>query len=242
MRRRLPIAIAGFVASALLLPETVSRGGESVSGDGAGSEPAAGRGCLEYLRGKKVAFAEAPATRGIRTPMRLLGPLGPVRLVSRERRDSSTPLMDCELGRALLDMAPAFASLGIRELIYSGTYQYRTRRGSNKLSEHARGLAIDVHAFVMADGTVYVVQRDFESGVGTWAVTEASECVGSPVSEAGRVLRRLACSLRASSVFREVITADDNSDHGDHFHIEAYPDAFTRAKAVLGRGPPSIDD
>ena len=239
MRGALTIGIFCASATALLWPAS-SRAVEPWTTDGA--PPPEARTCLEHLRHKKITFTEAPPTKGVRTPIRVQGPLGTIRLVSRERRDPSTPLMDCELARALVDMAPTFQMHGFRELIYSGTYQYRTRRGSNKLSEHARGLAIDVHGFVRSDGTVYVVERDFESGVGTWAVTEADECVGAPVSESGRALRRLACSLRASSMFREIITADDNSDHDDHFHIEAYPDAFTRAKAVLGRGPTVIDD
>ena len=123
----------------------------------------------------------------------------------------------------MLDAAPLFQMIGVRDLSFSGIYQYRTRRGSTKLSEHAHGLAIDVHAFVKPDGTVYDVQRDFESGVGEWPPRENVSCVGSPESVPARRLRELACALRLSSAFKEIITADDNADHDNHFHIEAFP-------------------
>jgi len=219
------------------------------------------RACLDGLRANQVAFIEWP-TRGVRTPVRILGPLGAVILRSHDpRATSKAVLMDCELARALIDAAPAFRALGVRELQYSGAYQYRTRRRSTRLSEHAHGLAIDVHAFVIDDGpaadgpagapaladgarraVIAEVTRDFEAGVGKWAVTAQDECVGRPRAPLARTLRTLACRLRASSIFREVITPDDNSDHHDHFHLEAFPDALSRTRAILARKPSVIDD
>ena len=87
------------------------------------------------------------------------------------------------------------------------------------------------------------VVRDFEPNVGKWAVVaDQLECIGHPRTDAGRLLRTLACRLRASSIFREVITPDDNADHHDHIHLEAYPDALTRTRAVLARKPSVTDD
>jgi hypothetical protein len=213
-------------------------------------EGAPDRVCLDGLRERRIAFVEWP-TKGVRTPVRILGPIGVVRLRSHDPRLAGKPaLMDCELARALFEVAPAFRAIGVRELLYSGAYQYRTRRGSSKLSEHAHGMAIDVHAFVLdtasdenAGGTVAEVSRDFEPRVGKWAVLpDAAECIGRPRTEVGRLLRALACRLRASSILREVITPDDNADHHDHFHLEAYPDGLTRARAMLARKPTVNDD
>jgi hypothetical protein len=86
------------------------------------------------------------------------------------------------------------------------------------------------------------VTRDFEPGVGRWAVTAQDDCIGRPRTAVGRALRTLACRLRASSIFREVITPDDNADHHDHFHLEAFPDALSRTRAVLARKPSVTDD
>jgi len=208
------------------------------------------RVCLEGLRERQIAFVEWP-TKGIRTPVRILGSIGVVRLRSHDPRLAGKPaLMDCELARALFETGPAFRAIGVRELLYSGAYQYRTRHGSTRLSEHAHGMAIDVHAFVLdtaasesGGGTVVEVSRDFEPRVGKWAVLpDAAECVGHPRTDVGRMLRTLACRLRASSVLREVITPDDNADHHDHFHLEAYPDGYTRARAMLWRKATVNDD
>ena len=220
--------------------------------------------CLDGLRERQVAFVEWP-TKGVRTPVRILGPLGVVKLRSHDPRSAGKPaLMDCELARALVDAGPAFQTLGVRELLYSGTYQYRTRRRSTRLSEHAHGLAIDVHAFVLdaagdraasgaggagdggagggEAGTTVEVERAFEPKVGNWPVTDQDECIGRPRTHVGRVLRTLACRLHASSIFREVIIPDDNADHYNHFHLEAFPDALTRTRAVLARKPSVTDD
>jgi hypothetical protein len=202
--------------------------------------------CLAGLRDRGVSFVEWP-TKGVRTPVRLVGSaLGPLRLVLRDRKPGGVmPVMDCELARALLEAAPVFQLAGIRELIFSGMYQYRTRRGSSRLSEHAHGLAIDVHQFGTVDGKVLDVERDFEPGVGEWPkerINEMVACVGSPENPAGRTLRELACSLRMSSAFREIITADDNADHNNHFHIEAFPDPLSRTRALLSRREPASDD
>jgi Extensin-like protein C-terminus len=270
--------------------------------------------CLDGLRERKVHFVEWP-TKGVRTPVRILGPLGGIQLRSHDPRSTTKSLlMDCELARALVEAAPAFQGVGVSELRYSGAYQYRTRRHSTKLSEHAHGLAIDIHAFVLTSaaparikvapsrsqvdfpsrrsqvappsrrsqvdspsrsqvdsppvagtarslvapgdtdssssaagrgpaGSVAEVLRDFEPRVGKWAATATQdECIGSPLTDVGRTLRRLACRLRASSIFREVITPDDNADHHDHFHLEAFPDALTRTRGVLARKPTVTDE
>ncbi|HVU53006.1 MAG TPA: extensin family protein [Polyangia bacterium] len=220
----------------------------------AGASPGAGappvddgvspnKACLQSLRERGVDFVEVP-TKGVRTPIRLAGAnLGPLRLVLLDRRAGGVmPVMDCELGRALLDAAAVFTNEGIRDLFFSGIYEYRPRRRSKKLSEHAHGLAIDVHQFGTADGRIFDVQRDFEQGVGDWDARDQVACVGSPEHPEARVLREVACALRASSAFREIITGDDNSDHDNHFHIESFPDPLARAKSILSHREPTNDD
>jgi hypothetical protein len=206
-------------------------GGAEASPDGEPSDDA----CLRFLAERKVPFRAAAPVRGVRTPVELGGPLGGVRLVPRARRP---PLMDCELLRALAEAVPVLAEAGISELSYSGAYDFRSRRGSNQLSAHARGLAIDVHAFRGPAGWLDVT-RDFEAGAGTWRglVPQAGDiagCIGAPRTEAGRRLRTLVCRLKHHSAFRVIVTPDDNDDHRDHVHFEAFPDAATRVARVLG--------
>jgi hypothetical protein len=146
--------------------------------------------------------------------------------------------MDCELLQALADAAPLVREAGVTTLSYSGAYDFRTRRGSHVLSAHARGLAIDIHGFRGAGG-VWEVTRDFEAGVGRWRGLvpqrgEIAACVGEPRTQAGHRLRTLVCLLKHHSAFRVVVTPDDDAAHRDHVHVEAFPDAVTRAARVLG--------
>lgn len=131
-----------------------------------------------------------------------------------------------------------FAEAGISELHFSGAYDHRTRRGSGKLSAHAYGLAIDAHAFRSREG-ILDIARDFEAGAGAWtglrpSAGEIESCIGHPATDAGRRLRTLVCRLRHHSAFRVVVTPDDNADHRDHLHLEAFPDPGTRVARALG--------
>jgi hypothetical protein len=248
MLRSTPARLA-LLAAVCVFALAVSPARAAAATPDAGAPPAAddavtpNKTCLATLRERGVDFAEAP-TKGVRTPIRLAGAnLGPLRLVILERKPGGVmPVMDCELGRALLDAAAVFTNAGIRDLFFSGMYEYRPRRHSKKLSEHAHGLAIDVHQFGTADGRVFDVQRDFEQGVGEWSARDQVACVGSPERPEARVLRELACALRVSSAFREIITADDNADHDNHFHLESFPDPLARAKAILSHHEPTNDD
>jgi hypothetical protein len=125
--------------------------------------------------------------------------------------------MACELVNTLFQAAPVFASLGITDLLYSEAYDYRTRHGSRRLSEHAHGLAIDVHRFRDWRGNEYDVARDYPLD-----------------SEQGRRLRTLAWRLSQSGQFRLILTPADNADHYNHFHLEAFPSSLT----AVARGAP----
>ena len=232
-----------FLACVLLLAPRAARAADAGVAPPADDASAPSKTCLASLRERGVDFMEWP-TKGVRTPIRLVGStLGPLRLVILDRKPGGVmPVMDCELARALLDAAAVFQMVGVRDLFFSGIYEYRPRRRSKKLSEHAHGLAIDVHQFGTADGRVFDVERDFEQGVGDWSAHDQVTCVGSPERSEARVLRELACALRMSSAFREIITADDNSDHDNHFHIESFPDPLARAKAILSHREPTNDD
>jgi hypothetical protein len=182
--------------------------------------------CLDLLRGRGVAFSEGPPLEGVRTPVTIEGPRFTPRLSPRGGRPAQ---MDCRLAVALIEARPVFRNLGITSLEYSAAYDYRNRRRTNILSQHAAGLAIDVHAFRTQEHE-YVVARSFERRGGRWRSTAPGpgwfqSCVGRPRTPGGTILRRLACRLRLEEAFRIILTPDDDRDHRDHFHIEARPDA-----------------
>ena len=197
----------------------------------ASAPPPRDEACLQMLRERGVAFVEGPALEGVRTPVTLAGERFTPRLRPRGGRPAQ---MDCQLAVALVHARPVFASVGISELEYSAAYHYRNRRRSNQLSAHAFGLAIDVHGMRSERGD-HDVARNYERRWGRWQSAPPGpgwyrSCLGRPRTRAGRTLRQLACRLRLDEGFRLILTPDDDRDHRDHFHIEAWPDVAQRLK------------
>lgn len=91
-----------------------------------------------------------------------------------------------------------------------GTYSCRGVVGtasSGRLSEHASANAVDIAAFVLADGRRITVKGDWNSS-------------DSNVRQFLRVIHTSACRR-----FKTVLSPDYNSAHHDHFHLD------------MGRGP-----
>lgn len=82
-----------------------------------------------------------------------------------------------------------------------GTYNCRNVAGTGNLSEHARGNAIDIAGFLLADGRRISVR-------GNWNEN-------SPAAQFLRVVRTSACKR-----FRTVLSPDFNADHHDHLHFD----------------------
>lgn len=219
---------SGLACGAHAPPPDVARSSEVSSG--------ADTVCLEWLDQQGVAYVPALAlAEEVHTPIEVQGALGAVRLVPRAGR---APQMDCGLARALVEASPIFQELGVHTLYFSGAYDHRMRRDRNQLSQHAHGLAIDVHVLGTDRGDLDVT-RDFEAGVGRWrdivpgeGVLEA--CIGRPRTTAGHDLRALVCRLKLHSAFRVIATPDDDADHRDHLHLETFEDTVARVRRIVG--------
>jgi hypothetical protein len=161
-----------------------------------------GDDCLTELHSAGVPFQVVSDKRGVSTPIAIEGPIGGVRYWTV---GSGPMVSDCRLALALAKVAPELRGLGITAMRFSGAYSYRMAR-VGRLSLHAYGLALDVHE-VIADGTSYVVARDFARGLPNGCAS------GAPL------LNRLACRLAQLRLFQELLTPDSNADHRDHLHI-----------------------
>lgn len=104
------------------------------------------------------------------------------------------------------DVTPIARSLfgeGVAEMRNLGTYACRTTRGGHE-SLHAEGKAIDIASFILEDGSVISVERD-------WRNNDAK----------GRFLHavvRAACNR-----FSLVLTPDSDRDHQNHLHLDSGP-------------------
>lgn len=89
----------------------------------------------------------------------------------------------------------------VARMEHLGSYNCRTIRGGGTISQHASGNAIDIAAFVLADGTRVTLKRDW-NGDGARAAFL-------------RDARDGACDL-----FATTLSPDYNAAHADHFHID----------------------
>jgi hypothetical protein len=177
--------------------------------------------CLKELNDLRVAFEPQAAMGGqgscsIANPVRVTG-------------DSQTAwnrpgLMSCAMARTIehfetkVVQAAALRVFGqkVAKLHHMGTYNCRERRtdtqvaaadmGSRggRISEHAKGKAIDIGGFELADGTMISVKKDWR-GAGK-------------KSEFLQMVARASCEH-----FNVVLTPNHNKLHADHLHLDIGP-------------------
>lgn len=183
--------------------------------------------CYGELDARGVAWKRT-SRPGIAQAVEVDGPIGGVTYSS----DAGKPLvLDCSLVVSLAEAGRYLTELGIDHATYSSAYQIRNVRGTNHRSKHSFGLALDVHTFTGPDLGTLSVERDFEQGLG-----DDVDCIGAPLTEGGAILKTLECQLVRSGLFHLVLNPDYDSDHYNHFHLEALP---WRDRAEL-RGSPAI--
>ncbi len=147
----------------------------------------------------------------------------PVRLTAGDVPWNHPGILSCAMARTLVEfdtevvqpLAHRYFGQGIRRLDHFGTYDCRSRRtessaaglGTSKggrLSEHARGRAIDLAGFELDDGTKVTVKRDWHRGGATGGFLHA--------------VARAACRR-----FNVVLTPNYNRLHQDHIHMDIGP-------------------
>jgi len=85
---------------------------------------------------------------------------------------------------------------------HASAYVCRSRNGSQKLSEHAFGNALDIAAFTLSDGTVVAVEPD-------------------PPEKNLLFLTRVRAA--ACGPFKTVLGPGSNADHAEHLHLDLAP-------------------
>ena len=85
---------------------------------------------------------------------------------------------------------------------HASAYVCRPRNGSQKLSEHAFGNALDIAAFTLSDGTVVPVQPD-------------------PPEKNLLFLTRVRAA--ACGPFKTVLGPGSDPDHAEHLHFDLAP-------------------
>ena len=201
--RWIVLALCGFLLSCGGPPSVVTHGGTSEMSL---------IGCLTALDARGIAFESAGPVRS-----GACGIDGPVRLPAGTLGLNQSVLLSCRaaLALALYDqhviqpLAAAHFGQPVTQVRHSGGYVCRTIRGSNRLSRHAFGDAIDIHALRLADGRVMSIQDD-------WYDRNAE----------GRFLRAIGAG--ACQVFDTVLGPSYDAAHRDHLHLDLNRSAFCR--------------
>ncbi len=124
-------------------------------------------------------------------------------------RLSQPALMECSTARVLddwvsrdMDRIIGIMGGGVEELDVAAHYACRTRNSQPgaRISEHAKGRAIDIAAFRLRDGDRLSVEEHWDRG------------------RRGRMLRRLHES--ACGPFGTVLGPEADRHHQDHFHFD----------------------
>jgi len=126
--------------------------------------------------------------------------------------------MDCRLALSLDDWTKLLAARGVSTLHHASMLRPGARiRQSGRPSQHGLGLAIDIAAVTLSDGTRLEILRDFAGAIG------AEVCTQDPANPKSNWLRQWTCETHAGRFFNLILTPNYNADHHDHVHLDLEP-------------------
>lgn len=185
--------------------------------------------CDAELVKRKIPFARAEPTSGVRSPIRLTGPLHGVTIHSasspRKQAKATYEIFECRLVLALDDFAELAAKKDVVEMQHMSAFRSFKQRGclSKGSKQHCGALAVDIGTFTKSDGTKLVVDRDFHGKIGQGTcIASAKPAPSSPESEE---LWSYVCEAARRTLFNVILTPNFNAAHHNHFHLEVTPGA-----------------
>jgi hypothetical protein len=182
---------------------------------------------LDELGRRAIAWAPAtPPFPGVRTPIRLTGPLRGVHIHSTvppaERATSPFEILDARLALALDDFCVLLARHDVVELVHYTMYRPpgASPSASQHQTRHPGGLAIDLGALRKRDGSWLAVGPHWPSNIG------AKTCGEGAIEHFAREARELSsivCEATDERLFHFALTPDFDAAHADHVHLEIKP-------------------
>jgi len=173
-----------------------------------GGPPPRSQACLDRLESQRVAYSLA--TMDASSSSCVID--NPVRITRAEMTWKPAGLLACGFAARFDDflrdsaepLARKHLGASIRSMREFGTYSCRREGDGRRMSQHARGLAIDVGGFQLSNGESVSVQHDWRGGGAKSAFLHE--------------LAHAACRR-----FSVVLTPDSDRDHYNHIHIDAGP-------------------
>jgi hypothetical protein len=132
--------------------------------------------------------------------------------------DDDAILVGCETALSVVGSVAVAQMLGAQELIHYGTYNCRVIAGTNTLSQHGLGTAVDIAGFTMDDGSEVTVLDDWEDGN------------ANPVTAFGQFLLEFTDTIWAMNLWNIILTPEYNAAHDNHFHVDLTPGGNTYSR------------
>jgi hypothetical protein len=180
------------------------------------------------LNRRGIAWVPAsPPLPGVRTPIRLAGPLRGVTIHSTlpepERKTTVFEILDGRLALALDDFCALLARHDVVEIVHYTMYRPpgELPPDLNKQIRHPAGLAIDVGAVRKADGRWLAIGPHWPSDIGAKTCGAGAR---EHWSRPGREIVSIACEAADLRMFHFILTPHFDAAHADHLHLEIKPD------------------
>jgi hypothetical protein len=183
---------------------------------------------LDELARRGLPHVRVDAVPGVRTPVRLSGPLHGVTIHSSLPKGvrATTPfeILDARLALALDDFCEILANHDVVEVVHFTIYRPNdagSPDNSGGLPRHAGAMAIDIGAVRKRGGSLLTVVSDWPSAIGaTTCGARARKILGRK----GRELASILCEAADSRLFNVILTPHFNHAHRDHVHLEIKAD------------------
>lgn len=179
--------------------------------------PRSAKACYDRLwrSGSTFELVDRGDARGVAWPIRVTNAIGGIRVRSKAA-SGVHEIIDCRLALQLLAWAPSLRAAGVVGLIHYSVYRPGARTPRGRRSGHASGLAIDVAAYEMSDGSAVDVLTDWEE-----RDRDGAPCPRRPNESWGsRVLRGTVCDAVEHDLFSVVLTPHHDEAHQNHVHLE----------------------
>jgi hypothetical protein len=167
----------------------------------------------------------------VEAPVRILSPLHGVELAYYDGRITPRVTAACAMAKALSATVLDVKAFGVNRLLHIGTYNCRVISGTNRLSRHSMGDAIDIYGFEFVDGSRATLVDDWEHDT------------SSPQTMAAQFLYNAAYRWHDAKLWKVILTPNYNVGHDNHFHIDLTPNSdFIQFQGTHYIGPAPYAD
>ena len=167
----------------------------------------------------------------VEDPVVILSPLHNVELAYYDGSTTSRVKAACKMAKALSATILDVKNFGVTRLLHIGTYNCRVISGTNRLSRHSMGDAIDIYGFEFEDGSRATLVDDWEHDTQTQQTMAA------------QFLYNAAYRWHDNGVWNTILTPNYNVGHDNHFHVDLTPGAdLIRFQGERFIGPAPYED